>query len=61
MLICGKLRGFGVRVWDLLDFAFFLKKKNSGPGPQFVDRARVAGPRVHRGPHSGRRLELTGG
>jgi hypothetical protein len=24
-----------------------------------VDRARVAGPRVHRGPHSGRRPELT--
>jgi hypothetical protein len=37
-----------------------LKKKNSGPSPRSVDRARVAGPRVHRGPHSGWRPEFTG-
>jgi hypothetical protein len=37
-----------------------LKKKNDGPSPRFVDRARLAGPRVHRGPHSGRRPELIG-
>jgi hypothetical protein len=37
-----------------------LKKKNGGPSPRFVDHARLAGPRVHCGPHSGRRSELTG-
>jgi hypothetical protein len=42
-----------------LDFdLFFLKKKSGVPSPRVVDRARVAGPRVHRRPHSGRRPEL---
>jgi hypothetical protein len=43
-----------------LDFNLFLKKKNGGPSPRSVDRVRVAGPRVHHGPHSGRRSEFTG-
>jgi hypothetical protein len=43
-----------------LDFDLFLNKKSGGPSPRVVDRARVAGPQVHRGPHSGRRSELTG-
>jgi hypothetical protein len=42
-----------------LNFDLFLKGKSSGPSPQAVDCARVAGPRVHRGPHSGRRPELS--
>jgi hypothetical protein len=37
-----------------LDFDLFLQMKSGGPCPWAVDRARVAGPRVHRGPHSGR-------
>jgi hypothetical protein len=41
-------------------FDLFLKKKSGGPSPRVVDRARVAGRRVHRGPHCGRRPELTG-
>jgi hypothetical protein len=28
-----------------LDFDLFLQRKNGGPSPQAVDRARVAGPR----------------
>jgi hypothetical protein len=42
-----------------LDFDLFLRK-NGGPSPRSVDHARVAGPRVHRGPHSGQRPEFTG-
>jgi hypothetical protein len=43
-----------------LDFdLFFLKKKSGGPSPWVVDRARVAGPRVHHRPHSGWWPELT--
>jgi hypothetical protein len=42
-----------------LDFDLFLQRKNGGPSPRTVDRARVVGPRVHRGPHSGWRPELT--
>jgi hypothetical protein len=42
------------------DFDLYLQRKNGGPSPRAVNRARVAGPRVHRGPQSGRRLELTG-
>jgi hypothetical protein len=33
-LICGKLRGLGERVWDLLDFDLFLKGKIGGPDAQ---------------------------
>jgi hypothetical protein len=43
-----------------LDFDLFLRGKSGGPSPRAVDRARVAGPHVHHGPHSGRRPELTG-
>jgi hypothetical protein len=43
--------------WILI---YFEKEKNCGPNPQSIDRVRVAGPWVHRGLHSGRRLELTG-
>jgi hypothetical protein len=42
------------------DFDLFLLRKNGGPSPWAADRTRVAGPRVHRGAHSGRRPELTG-
>jgi hypothetical protein len=42
-----------------LDFDLFLERKSGGPSPQAMDRAGVAGPRVQRGPHSGRRLELS--
>jgi hypothetical protein len=42
-----------------LDFDLFLERKSGGPSPQAMDRTRVAGPRVQRGPHSGRRLELS--
>jgi hypothetical protein len=42
------------------DFNFFLHRKNGGLSPRAVDRARVAGPQVHRGPQSGQRPELTG-
>jgi hypothetical protein len=38
---------------------YFEKEKNGGPSPRSVDHVRVAGPRVHHGPHSGRRSELT--
>jgi hypothetical protein len=41
-----------------LDFDLFLKRKSGRPSPRVVDRTRVAGPRVHHGPHSGRRPEL---
>jgi hypothetical protein len=41
-----------------LGFGLFLQRKNDGLSPWAVDRARVAGPWVHRGPHSGRRPEL---
>jgi hypothetical protein len=41
------------------DFELFLQRKNGGPSPRAVDRAKVAGPRAHRGPHSGWRPELT--
>jgi hypothetical protein len=40
------------------DFDLFLQRKSGGPSPHAVDRASVAGPRVHCGPHSGRRPEL---
>jgi hypothetical protein len=43
-----------------LDFDLFLRGKSGGPSPRAVDHARVAGPHVHHGPHSGRRPELTG-
>jgi hypothetical protein len=42
------------------DFDLFLKRKSGGPSPRVVDHPRVVGPQVHRGPHSGRRPELTG-
>jgi hypothetical protein len=43
-----------------INMDFFKKRnKSGGPSPRVVDRARVAGPRVHRGPHSHRRPELT--
>jgi hypothetical protein len=45
--------------WINPDFDLFLKKKSGGPSPRVVDHARVVGPRVHRGPHSGRWPELT--
>jgi hypothetical protein len=37
-----------------IGFLFIFKKKNGGPSPRSLDRVRVAGPWVHRGPHSGR-------
>jgi hypothetical protein len=43
-----------------LDFDLFLKRKSGELSPRVVDHARVAGPRVHHGPHSGRRPEFTG-
>jgi hypothetical protein len=42
-----------------LDFDLFLKRKNGGLSQRSIDHARVAGPWVHRGPHSGRRPEFT--
>jgi hypothetical protein len=42
------------------DFYLFLQRKSGGLSPRAVDYARVASPRVHRGPHSGRRQKLTG-
>jgi hypothetical protein len=44
--------------WINLDFDLFLRRKNGGLSPRAVNRARVASPWVHRGPHSGRRPEL---
>jgi hypothetical protein len=41
------------------DFDLFLQRKSDRPSPRAVDRARVAGPRVHHGPHNGRRPKLT--
>jgi hypothetical protein len=41
------------------DFYLFLQRKSGGPSPRAMDRARVAGPQVHHGPHSGLWLELT--
>jgi hypothetical protein len=47
---------------DLLDFGFIFKwkRKAGGPCARAVDRARMAGPRIHHGPHSARRSEFTG-
>jgi hypothetical protein len=50
-----------VQNYDInLDFYLFLQRKSGGLSPQAMDCARVAGPRVHHGPHSGLWLELTG-
>jgi hypothetical protein len=51
--------GFVQNCGNIPDFDLFLKKKGGGPSPQVVDRARVDGPWVHRGPHSGQQSEIT--
>jgi hypothetical protein len=42
------------------DFDLFLQKKSGGPSPRAMDHTWVVGPRVHHGPHNGRRPELSG-